>query len=134
METQLPTPAPMTSRLPQYRSERERQNIRSALRLVSVTLAARWALPLSRFSTCTAPISLHSQCAFIVYPVSNALDRLYFQFCPCVCVCVCVFTVCVERSRRQIFIDFHQILYAYQKCGRFEACCLWDKPEIAIKI
>jgi len=88
METQLPTPAPMTSRLPQYRSERERQNIRSALRLVSVTLAARWALPLSRFSTCTAPISLHSQCAFIVYPVSNALDRLYFQFCPCVCVCL----------------------------------------------
>jgi len=34
------------------------------------------------------------------------------------------------RLRPQFFTDFHEILHAVQKCGRFIAYCLSDKPEV----
>ena len=36
----------------------------------------------------------------------------------------------VERLHPQFFTDFHQILRAAQKFGRFVGYCFWDKPEL----
>jgi len=54
--------------------------------------------------------------------LSNALDRPSNQFFP---FCVFVNRSVVERLRQQFFTDFHEILHAAQKCGRFVAYCLW---------
>ena len=58
--------------------------------------------------------------------LSNALDRPSNQFFPSVSQSVCVFVnrSVVERLRPQFFTDFHEILHAAQKCGRFVAYCL----------
>jgi len=48
-------------------------------------------------------------------------------------VCVSVNRSVVKRLRPQFFTDFHQILHAAQKCGRFDACCLWDKLEVVCR-
>jgi len=40
-----------------------------------------------------------------------------------------LFVTVVEPLRRQFFTDFHRILHASQKCGRFDAYGLWDKLE-----
>jgi len=58
--------------------------------------------------------------------LSNALDRPSNQFFPSVSqsVCVSVNRSVVERLRQQFFTDFHEILHAAQKCGRFIAYCL----------
>ena len=64
--------------------------------------------------------------------LSNALDRPTNQFIPSVSlsVCVSVNRSALERLRPQFFADFHEILYAAPKCGRYVSCCLWDKPEV----
>ena len=54
--------------------------------------------------------------------LSNALDRPSNQFFPS--VCVSVNRSVVERLRPQFFTDFHEILHAAQKSGRFVAYCL----------
>jgi len=72
-------------------------------------------------------LALTLQC--IHFCLSNALDRPTNQFFPPVrlsvsqSVCVCEQMV-VERLRPQFFADFHEILYAAQKCGLFVAYCL----------
>ena len=63
--------------------------------------------------------------------LSNALDRPSNQFFPS--VCVFVNRSVVERLRPQFFTDFHEILRASQKSGRFVAYCLWDKPEVVCR-
>ena len=45
-------------------------------------------------------------------------------------LCVSVNRSVLKRLRPQFFADFHEILRAVQKCGRFIAYCLWDKPEV----
>ena len=62
----------------------------------------------------------------VCYCLSNALDRPSNQFFPSVSQSVCVFVnrSVVERLRPQFFTDFHEILHAAQKCGRFVAYCL----------
>ena len=55
--------------------------------------------------------------------LSNALDR-QSVFSVGQSVCVSVNRSVVERLRPQFFTDFHQILHAAQKCGRFVAYCL----------
>jgi len=54
--------------------------------------------------------------------LSKALDRPSNQFFPS--VCVSVNRLVVERLRPQFFTDFHKILHAAQKSGRFVAYCL----------
>ena len=54
--------------------------------------------------------------------LSNALDRQSVFFRQS--VCVSVHRSVVERLRPQFFTDFHEILHAAQKCGRFVAYCL----------
>jgi len=54
-------------------------------------------------------------------------DYLITLFSVRVCVCP---PIVVERVRPQFFTDFHQILHAAQKCGCFERCCFWDRPEV----
>jgi len=51
------------------------------------------------------------------------------------CQSVCLWTdrLSIERLRTHFFTDFHQILHAAQKCGRFDAYCLWDKPEVVCR-
>jgi len=51
--------------------------------------------------------------------LSNALDRPSNQFFPS--VWVFVNRSVLERLRPQFFTDFHEILHAAQKCGRFVA-------------
>ena len=65
------------------------------------------------------------------YCLSKALDRPSNQFFPS--VCVFVNRSVVERLRPQFFTDFHKILHAAQKCGRFVAYYLWDKPEVVCR-
>jgi len=60
-------------------------------------------------------------------------NRLSNHFGFCLSVCVSVHRSVVERLRPQFFTDFHQILYAAQKCGCFERYCFWDKPEVAYR-
>ena len=48
-------------------------------------------------------------------------------------VCVSVNRSVVERLRPQFFTDFHEILPAAQKCGRFVAYCLSEKPEVVCR-
>jgi len=48
-------------------------------------------------------------------------------------VCVFVNRSVVERLRPRFFIDFHQILHAAQKCGRFDAYCFLDKLKVIIR-
>ena len=44
---------------------------------------------------------------------------------------MCKFRIWVRLKKRpQFFSDFHQILRAAHKCGRFDAYCLRDKPEV----
>jgi len=45
-------------------------------------------------------------------------------------VCVSVNRSVIELLLPQFFTDFHEILRATQKCGRFDAYSLWDKPEV----
>ena len=60
---------------------------------------------------------------FIVYPMH--LDRPSNQFFSvCQSVCVSVNRSVVERLRPQFFTDFHEILHAAQKSGRFVVYCL----------
>jgi len=56
------------------------------------------------------------------FSLSNALDRPSNQFFPS--VCVFVNRSVVEQLRPQFFTDFHEILRAAQKSGRFVAYCL----------
>jgi len=35
-----------------------------------------------------------------------------------------------DYVHNKFFTNFHEILHAAQKCGRFVAYCLWDKPEV----
>ena len=56
------------------------------------------------------------------YCLSNALARPSNQFFPS--VCVFVNRSVVERLRPQFFTDYHEILHAAQKCGRFVDYCL----------
>jgi len=63
------------------------------------------------------------------YCLSNALDRPSNQFFPSVSLSVCGCSV-VER----FFTNFHQILHADQKCGRFVANCLWDQTGSSLPI
>ena len=67
----------------------------------------------------------HSYACFIVYPM-HWIDPLISFFCLSVSqsVCVSVNRSVVERLRPQFFTDFHEILRAAQKCGRFVAYCL----------
>jgi len=58
---------------------------------------------------------------FIVYPM-HWIDPLISFFR--LSVCVFVNRSVVERLRQQFFTDFHEILHAAQKCGRFVAYCL----------
>ena len=65
--------------------------------------------------------------------LSNALDRpsnQFFRLSVSQSVCVSVNRSVVERLRPQFFTDFHEILHAAQKCGRFVAYCLWKKREV----
>jgi len=55
---------------------------------------------------------------FIVYP-RHWIDPLISFFR--LSVCVSVNRSVVERLRPQFFTDFHEILHAAQKCGRFVA-------------
>ena len=57
----------------------------------------------------------------IVYPM-HWIDPLISFFRQS--VCVFVNRSVVERLRQQFFTDFHEILHAAQKCGRFVAYCL----------
>ena len=70
--------------------------------------------------------------------LSNALDRpsnQFFSVCHSVSQYVCQRTdrLHVERLRPQFFTDFHEILHAAQKCGRFIAYCLRRKPEVVCR-
>ena len=59
-----------------------------------------------------------------VYPMH--LDRpsnQFFRLSVSQSVCVFVDRSVVERLRQQFFTDFHEILHAAQKCGRFVAYC-----------
>ena len=73
------------------------------------------------------------------YCLSNAILTDYIitlvsvRVCVCVCVRVSVHRSVVERLRPQFFTDFHQILHAAQKCGCFERCCFWNKPEVVYR-
>ena len=58
--------------------------------------------------------------------LSMALDTQSNQFFS-VCLCVCEQIGCRTITST---IDYHQILYEAHKCGRIDACCLWDKPEV----
>jgi len=71
-------------------------------------------------------------CVIVVNCLSNALDRLCLQFFR-LCVRVSVNRSVVERLRQQFFIEFHQILYAVQKCGRIDAYCLLGKRKVEIR-
>ena len=57
----------------------------------------------------------------IVYP-THWIDPLISFFRRL--VCVFVNRSVVERLRPQFLTDFHEILHAAQKCGRFVAYCL----------
>jgi len=61
-------------------------------------------------------------------PNDNNVSQISFFLC--VCVCMSVNRSVVEWLRPQYFTDFRQILHAAWKCGRFDAYCLWDKPEV----
>jgi len=50
-----------------------------------------------------------------------------------VCMFVFVNRSVVERLRPHIFTDFHELLHTAQKCCRFDAYYLWDKPEIVCR-
>ena len=65
--------------------------------------------------------------------VKMHLDRPSNQFFPSVSQSVFVNRSVVERLRPQFFTYCHEILHAAQKCGRFVACCLRDKPEIVCR-
>jgi len=63
------------------------------------------------------------------YCLSNALDGFSSQFLH-MPVRISPDRSFVERLSSQFFTDFHQILHVSWKCGRFDAYCLWDKPEV----
>jgi len=70
----------------------------------------------------------------IVYPM-HWIDPLisFFRLSVCLSVCVSVNRSVLDRLRPQFFTDFHKNLHAAQKCGRFVAYCLRDKPEVVCR-
>jgi len=58
----------------------------------------------------------------VVYPMHWNWIRLFNHF---FCLCPCVSRSVVEWLCLQ-FVDFCQILRAARKCGKFNACCLWE--------
>ena len=58
------------------------------------------------------------QLKIIVYP-THRIDPVIIFF-----VCLFVNRSVVEQLRPQFFNDFHEILHAAQKYGRFDAHCL----------
>ena len=57
----------------------------------------------------------------LVYPVHRIRLSNRFSFCMSVCLIVNRSATVVERLRGQFFADFHQILHAGPKSGRFDA-------------
>ena len=72
--------------------------------------------------------------SLVVYPV-HWIDPLisFYRLSVCQSVCVSVNRSVVERLRPQFFTDFHEIVQAAQKCGRIDAYCLWDNPEVVCR-
>jgi len=49
-------------------------------------------------------------------------------------VCVSVKRSVVERLCPHFVTNFHRILHAAQKCGRVDAYCVRDKPEVKLTV
>ena len=82
----------------------------------SIIIAKIPKIPYSRNAKLVAGVTV------IVYPM-HLIDPVgLVRFFPS--VCVFVNRSVLERLRPQFFTDFHQILHAAQKCGRFDAYCL----------